>query len=160
MTKADILEKYPPSMENVLLILHEFQSNHPRNFLSEKDLSRVADYLNATLGSIYGIASYYSMFSLTPRGRHIIRICRSPVCRLAGVVDVGIELAGILQIDIGQTTSDWLFTLETTECLGQCDSAPAMTVDETVYGNLTPARIKTIVGQYRKESSPKWRRKG
>lgn len=160
MTKTDILEKYPPKMENVLLILHDFQNNNQWNHLSEKDLSLVANHLNTTLSSIYGIASYYTMFSLTPRGKHIIRICRSPVCHLAGVSDVFNELTKILEIDIGATTPDKRFTLETTACLGQCDSAPAMTVDDVLYGNLTAKKIETIIDHYMQKTSPEGRRKG
>ncbi|MDX2455250.1 NAD(P)H-dependent oxidoreductase subunit E [Desulfosarcina sp.] len=160
MKKTDILEKYPPKMENVLLILHDLQNHNRTNYLSEKDLSLVAQHLNTTLGSIYGVASYYSMFSLTPRGKHIIRICRSPVCHCAGVNDVFDELTKLLKIDVGATTSDKLFTLETTECLGQCDLAPAMTVDEEVYGHLTAARIATIIAQYRRKRSHGRRRRG
>ena len=153
MKKTDILEKYPPRMENVLLILHDLQNHSRMNYLSEKDLSLVARHLNTTLSTIYGVASYYSMFSLTPRGKHIIRICRSPVCDCAGVNDLVNQLTRILNIDVGATTSDRLFTLETAECLGQCDSAPAMTVDDMLYKNLTPTRMATIIGQYRKKKA-------
>ncbi len=153
MKKTDILEKYPPRMENLLLILHDLQNSSRMNYLSKKDLSLVAKHLNTTLSSIYGVASYYSMFSLTPRGKHIIRICRSPVCHCAGVNDVFNELTRVLRIDVGATTPDRRFTLETTECLGQCDLAPAMTVDDVVYGRLTAASIATIIGQYRKKSA-------
>lgn len=147
-------------MENVLLILHDFQNNHPRNYLSERDLTLIAKHLNTTLGAIYGIASYYTMFSLKPRGRHIIRICRSPVCHLAGVVDVLAELTRALKIDVGATTPDRLFTLETVECLGQCDAAPAMTVDEVLYGELTPEKIRTVIHQYRQHRKSGGKRKG
>lgn len=153
MKKTDILEKYPPRMENVLLILHDLQNNSRMNYLSEKDLCLVAKHLNTTLSSIYGVASYYSMFSLTPRGKHIIRMCRSPVCHCAGVNDVFNELTRILKLDVGATTPDRLFTLETTACLGQCDLAPAMTIDDVVYGKLTAASIATIIAQYRKKSA-------
>ncbi len=151
MKKTDILEKYPPRMENILLILHDLQNSRRMNYLSEKDLSLVANHLNTTLSSVYGVATYYSMFSLTPRGKHIIRICRSPVCHCAGVNDVFNELTRVLQIEVGATTPDRLFTLETTECLGQCDLAPAMTVDDVVYGNLTTASIARLIGQFRKK---------
>ena len=151
MKKIDVLKKYPPLMENVLLMLHDFQNNNPRNYLSEKDLALIARHLNTTYGSIYGVASYYTMFSLTPRGKHIIRICRSPVCHMAGVIDLFTELNKILKIDVGQTTPDHLFTLETTECLGQCDKAPAMAVDEAFYGNLTAKKIKAVIQKYKKK---------
>lgn len=148
MNKTAILKKYAPSMTNVLEILHDFQNHNPRNHLSEKDITLVARHLNTTVGAIYGIASYYSMFSLTPRGKHIIRICRSPVCHLVGSMDVFAELSRILKIDIGETTLDKRFTLETTECLGQCNLAPAMTVDNALTGNLTPRKIRAVIRQY------------
>ncbi len=153
MKKTDILNKYPARMENVLLLLHDLQNNSRMNCLSEKDLSLVAKHLNTTLSTIYGVASYYTMFSLTPRGKHIIRVCRSPVCHCAGVNDVFNELTRILIIDAGATTPDRLFTLETTECLGLCDLAPAMMVDDIPYGNLTAAGIATIIGRYRKKGA-------
>ncbi|MEJ2642716.1 MAG: NAD(P)H-dependent oxidoreductase subunit E [Desulfosarcinaceae bacterium] len=143
MTKARTLQHYPPRMENVLLILHALQNSSPYNYLSKKDLRLVAAYLNATLAT-----SYYTMFSLRPRGRHIIRICRSPVCHLAGALDVLAELTRILKIDLGETTADRRFTLETSECLGQCDVAPAMMVDEVLYGNLTRKKIEAVIRQY------------
>ena len=151
MRKADILDKYPPKMENVLLILHDFQNTSRWNYLSEKDLYRVAKHLNTTLGVIYGIASYYTMFSLSPRGKHVIRICRSPVCHLTGMIDILSELTKILKIDIGATTADKYFTLETSECLGHCDSAPAMMVDDVLYGNLTLGEIRKIVQHCRED---------
>ena len=149
MKKQDILHKHPPSMENVLLILHDFQNCNPRNYLSEKDMAIIARYLNVTYSSIYGIASYYSLFSLKPRGKHIIRICSSPVCEMVGSRDVLKELHRSLKIDFGETTAEGLFTLESTECLGQCDKAPGMLIDEAFYGNLTAHKIKTILQKYR-----------
>ncbi|MBT8366374.1 MAG: NAD(P)H-dependent oxidoreductase subunit E [Deltaproteobacteria bacterium] len=145
MNKKDILQQYPPLMENVLLILHDFQNNNPRHYLSEKDLATIANYLNVTYSSIYGVASYYTLFSLKPRGKNIMRVCNSPVCDMAGSNDIKKELCKILKVDIGETTADELFTLETTECLGQCDTAPVMSVNEDLYGNLTAKKISPII---------------
>ena len=149
MKKIEILHKYPPLLENALLILHEFQNRNPRNYLSEKDMAMIAGYLNVTYSSIYGIASYYSLFSLKPRGKHIIRICRSPICDMTGAGNVLGALQRSLKIDFGETTADELFTLESTECLGQCDKAPGMSIDEAFFGNLTAQKIKAILQQYR-----------
>ena len=149
----DILEKYPPLMENVLLILHDFQNNNPRNYLPEKDLALIAKYLKTTYGAVYGVASYYTMFSLKPRGKHIIRICRSPVCQMVGASDLFTELNKELKIDIGGTTIDGLFTLESTECLGHCEKAPVMSIDEAFYGMLTANKIKSILQEYKQKSS-------
>ena len=149
MDKRDILHKYPPLMENVLLILHDFQNSNPHHYLSENDLAMIAGYLNVPYSSIYGVVTYYSMFSLTPRGKHIIRVCHSPVCRMADSNDILVGLRNYLGIDICGTTSDGVFTLETTECLGQCDTAPGMSVDEEYHGNLTGEKIKSIIKDYR-----------
>ena len=131
-----------------MLILHDIQNNNPRNYLSKQDLLLVAKHLDTTVGVIYGVASYYTMFSLKPRGKHIIRLCRSPVCHLAGAIDVHSELTRMLHIGIGETTTDRRFTLESTECLGQCDVAPAMTIDDVLYKNLTVEKIETIIDRY------------
>jgi NADH-quinone oxidoreductase subunit E len=160
MKKSDILESYPAKMENVLLVLHDLQNNNPHNYLSEKDLLSVARHLNTSVGVIYGIASYYTMFSLKPRGKHIIRLCRSPVCHMVGVFNVLTELSRILNIGIGETTPDRRFTLESTACLGQCDAAPAMTVDDILYNNLTAEKIETIIDRYVKKTRPERRGKG
>jgi NADH:ubiquinone oxidoreductase subunit E len=136
-------------MENVLLILHEFQNCNPNHYLSEDDLAMIARYLNVPYSSIYGVVSYYTMFSLVPRGKHIIRVCNSPVCQMADSNDILAMLRNYLGINIGATTADDMFTLESTECLGQCDSAPGMSVDEMFYGNLTAKKIKTILQKYR-----------
>jgi NADH-quinone oxidoreductase subunit E len=149
MKKIEILHKYPPLLENTLLILHEFQNRNPRNYLSEKDMAMIAGYLNVTYSSVYGVASYYTLFSLKPRGKHIIRICRSPICDMTGAGNVLSELQRSLKIDFGETTADELFTLESTECLGQCDKAPGMSIDEAFFGNLTAQKIKTILQRYR-----------
>ena len=148
MKKIDILQKYPPLMENLLHFLHDFQNNNPRNYLSEKDLAMIAKYLNVTHSSIYGVVSYYSLFSLTPRGKHIIRICNSPVCHMAGSRDIRTALRKILKIGFGETTAEGRFSLESTECLGQCDQAPGMSIDEAFYGNLTAKKIMPILKNY------------
>ena len=153
MKKSDILDRYPPLMENLLLILHDFQNNNPRNYLSEKDLGLIAKYLNTPYSLIFGVASYYTMFSLKPRGKYVIRTCQSPVCHMAGVNNIFSELQNILKINIGDTTPDGQFTLETTECLGQCDKAPAMTVNETFHGSLNTKNIETILQKYKKKRS-------
>jgi NADH:ubiquinone oxidoreductase subunit E len=152
MDKRDILQKFPPLMENVLLILHEFQNSNPHHYLSEDDLAMIAGYLNVPYSSIYGVVTYYTMFSLTPRGKHIIRVCNSPVCQMADSNDILAKLRNYLGIDVGATTADGVFTLETTECLGQCDSAPGMSIDEQYYGNLTARKIAHILKDYQNQA--------
>jgi len=159
MIKTEILHKYPPLMENLLQLLHEFQNNNPHHYLTEDDLAMIAGYLNVPASSIYGVVSYYTMFSLRPRGKHIVRVCHSPVCQMAEANTVMAKLSNYLGIDVGATTTDGVFTLETSECLGQCDSAPGMSIDEQYYGNLNPEKIQAILQEYRNTGKNTGRKK-
>ncbi len=147
--KESPIESTPPSREYLLLILHELQDANPRHYLTEEDLRRVAERLNTTAASVYGVARYYTMFSLRPRGTHLIRVCRSPVCGMLGTSPLLDALRESLGIDLGETTADGLFTLEPTECLGQCDRSPAMMIGSEVYGPVSPRRAKAIIARLR-----------
>uniref|UniRef100_A0A7C2K4B9 NADH-quinone oxidoreductase subunit NuoE n=1 Tax=candidate division WOR-3 bacterium TaxID=2052148 RepID=A0A7C2K4B9_UNCW3 len=152
MTREEILNKYGKSKDNLLYILHDIQDNNPRHYLTEEDLRAVANWLNLPYSYVHGVATFYSMFSLKPRGKYIIRVCESPTCHLMGSSDVIVELVKTLGIGIGETTKDELFTLELTSCIGVCGVAPAMMINEEVYGNLTPEKVKQIIEEKRRES--------
>ena len=150
MSKSDIIARYPPYKDNLLLILHELQNGNQQHYLSDEDLKAVAEYLNITLAEVYGVATYYSMYSLEPRGRHIIRVCKSPVCDMLGSAAVTNRLQQLLGIRTGETTADGLFTLEESACLGCCNSAPSMIIDEEYFGALDDVRLTTILERYRR----------
>ncbi|HHF53118.1 MAG TPA: NADH-quinone oxidoreductase subunit NuoE [candidate division WOR-3 bacterium] len=151
MKREEILKKYTPELENILFILHDLQDNNPQHYLSKEDLQAVADYLNVPYSYVHGVATFYSMFSLKPRGKYIIRVCESPACHLMGSSSVIYELAKLLGIGIGETTPDGLFTLELSSCLGVCGVAPAVMINDEVYGNLTPEKIRQIIEEKRRE---------
>lgn len=151
MEKEEIFEKYENKPENILLILHEIQDKNPYKYLTEEDIKEVAEKLDLPFSFVYGVASFYSMFSLKPRGRYIIRICESPPCHLMGAESILDELKNILKIDIGETTNDKLFTLELSSCLGVCGVAPAIMINNEVYGNLTRKKIREIIENLRRE---------
>jgi len=142
-----LLEKYPPMTEHMLDMLHDLQQAEPCNYLSRDALTAVAEYVNVPVSEVVSTATFYSMYSLTPRGQHIIRVCESPPCQLVGAESLIDLLAEHLQIGVGETTEDGLFTLETTSCLGVCGVAPAMMIDEEIYGNLTRERIIDIINR-------------
>ena len=152
MSRKEILRRYEPHLDNLLYILHDIQEASPYNYVTEDDLIEVADFLNVPYAKVYGTATFYSMVSQKPRGKHVIRLCDSPPCHLMGSESVLGKLKEILAIEIGQTTPDLQFTLELTACLGVCGVAPAMMIDDTVYGNLTPKKIERIIKQYREAS--------
>lgn len=149
MDQQEIIAGFSPDKTNLLAMLHALQDNHPQNYLTEESLRAAASHLRVNLSWVYGVAGYYSMFSLQPRGRFIIRICNSPVCNMmgsSGLIDV---LGSILGIGAGETTPDGLFTVEQVECLGICDVAPAMMVNRKVYGNLTRKSLEAIIDELR-----------
>jgi NADH-quinone oxidoreductase subunit E len=147
MNRDIILSQYEPVNHNMLLILHHLQDANPNHYLEMEDLDGVARYLNTTRAAVYGVVRYYSMFSLEPRGKYIIRCCVSPVCRMMGGIDMLHQLKKILNLDMGQTGADGLFTLEHSECLGHCDKAPALMVNEEVHGQLTLPRLQQLIDE-------------
>jgi len=150
-----ILEVYEPDPANLLDILHDVQEADERNHLSREALSDVAEYVGLPASSVISSATFYSMFSLTPRGRHIIRICESPPCQLVGAESLLDMLVETLGVDVGETTEDGAFTLETSSCLGVCGVAPAMMIDEELLGNLTAERAVAAVERVRRNDAPR-----
>jgi len=145
MDVETILSKYPKKREFVLEILHDIQNKHPQNYLTKESIKLVAKHLELPLSQIYGIIGYYSMLSIKPRGKYIINVCKSPVCRMMGGVSVSDQLKSHLKIDINKTTSDGLFTLEEVECLGRCNESPCMMINKSFYGNLTQEKLLSIL---------------
>ena len=133
----------------MLAILHALQDSNPYNYLDGEDLKAAADYLNTTMSHVYGVATYYSMYSVKPRGKYIIRACNSPVCSMEGSFNIIEELRRLLGVDIGETTSDRLFTLELTECLGHCASAPVIMINKEIYGNLDREMLAGLIEKYK-----------
>lgn len=151
METIEILKNYEKRQDNLLTILHEIQNSKQTHHLSKEDLKNVAEYLDLPLSFVHGVASFYTMYSMKPRGKYIVRVCQSPPCHLMGSTSISKELINILGIKFGQTTQDGLFTLEMTSCLGVCGVAPAIMINETVYGNLTPEKLKSIIEEKRRE---------
>lgn len=149
MRTKEILEKFECDKDNLINILHALQNNNPNNYLDSEDLKEAAKYLNITHSHVFGVASYYTMFSLKPRGKYIIRVCNSPVCNMEKSTTIIEEIKKLLSINIGETTVDNRFTLELSECLGRCDTAPGMMINEDVIGNLETENLKSIFDKYK-----------
>jgi NADH-quinone oxidoreductase subunit E len=150
MKREKILKQYERSGDNLLAILHDIQDASPEHYLSGEDMRAAADYLRLPYSFVHGVATFYTMYSLKPRGRHLIRVCQSPPCHLLGSSTISRELVKRLGVGFGETTPDKLFTLEMTSCLGVCGVAPAMMVDDRVYGNLTAERIAGVIEDLRR----------
>jgi NADH:ubiquinone oxidoreductase subunit E len=150
MKREKILRQYKPSADNLLAILHDIQDASPEHYLADDDLRAAADYLGLAYSFVYGVATFYTMFSMKPRGRYLIRVCQSPPCHLLGSTTISKELMRLLGIGFGETTVDKRFTLEMSSCLGVCGVAPAMMINERVYGNLTPELIAEVIAGLRR----------
>jgi NADH-quinone oxidoreductase subunit E len=103
---------------------------------------------------VYNVATFYSSFSLTARGKHIIRLCDGTACHLRGSSWLRGEISRELGIEEGETTDDDRFTLETVACLGACALAPVMAIGRKYYGQMTPEKVKETLKHYAKAASP------
>lgn len=102
------------------------------------------------VAEIYGVSTFYTQFSITPKGKHKVGVCLGTACYVRNSQAVLDKLAETLNIKVGDTTSDNLFTLEATRCLGCCGLAPVMMIDDEVYGKVDPEKIPEIIQSYRK----------
>ena len=146
----EIFSKYEPSKDNLIYILHEIQDKHPQHYISEEAVDKVAEYLKVPANHIYGVLTFYTMYSSKPRGKYIIRLCESPPCYIKGTVNILRKLKALLDVEIGETTKDGHFTLELCACLGVCGNAPVMMINEDVYGDLTEEKVEDIIEKYRR----------
>ena len=108
----------------------------------------IADGLGATLSEVYGVSTFYSQFSLEPKGEHVIGVCLGTACYVKGSQKVLDRLSEELKIEVGRTTKDGKFTLNATRCLGACGLAPVMMIGDEVYGRLTPDQVPGILAKY------------
>lgn len=109
----------------------------------------IAEGLNVPLTEVYGVATFYSQFSLEAKGEHVVSVCMGTACYVKGAEKVLERLALELGVQPGKTTADNRFTLLQTRCLGCCGLAPVMTVGDDVYGRLTPDEVPAILKKYR-----------
>ncbi|MGQ9780376.1 MAG: NADH-quinone oxidoreductase subunit NuoE [Bacillota bacterium] len=146
-----IIARHGGEASKLLPILQETQRRY--GYLPEEAMQRIADALGLPVAKVFGVATFYSLFAVAPKGKHVIRVCENAPCHLRGAEEVFAALEEELGIKPGETTADGLFTLEQTSCLGVCGVAPVMMVDEVVYGNLTPTRVREIIANYRRAAA-------
>mgnify|MGYP005836891987 CR=1 FL=1 len=119
-------------------------------YIPSELIEPVASALHLFPSEVQGVISFYSQFSLKPRGKYVIRVCRGTACHVRGGCSVLKIIKRELQVEEGQTTPDYNFTLETVACLGACFLAPTMMVNKTYFGKLSPPKISSILKQYEK----------
>ncbi len=145
----DLLEKYPQQEDQLIEILLDYQSQKQHRYISEEEIARIAAHLGVSESKVYSVVTFYTFFSTEPRGQHIIQVCKDVPCYINGERTMRSVLEKLLGIRVGETTRDKRFTLEQTSCLGHCDGAPAMRIDDKTFTNLDENKIKAIISEYR-----------
>jgi len=138
-----ILECYPRDMTSLIQVLQDLQLTY--NYLPREVLKRVSAALSVPLSKVYSVATFYKAFSLTPKGKKVIRVCTGTACHIRGANLLMDELERQLKIMAGETTSDMKYSLESVNCVGACAMAPVIMVDETYYSNVQPDRVKKML---------------
>ncbi len=151
-----MVKRYPEGKQKSALIpvLHIAQAEFD-GWLSAPVMDYVASLLNILPIEVYETASFYSMFNLKPAGKCVIEVCRTSSCWLMGAEDVIGHLEKKLNIKVGQTTPDGMFTLKGVECLGSCGTAPMMQVGADYYEQLTLEKVDSLVEKFRSEGKRK-----
>lgn len=143
----EIIDKYDGEKSWLVMVLQDVQQEY--RYLPASALERTASRLGISLSQVYNVATFYSSFSLTKRGKHLIRICDGTACHLRRSSNIRDEIKRHLGIEVGQTTADKKFTFEAVACLGACALAPVMTVDHEYHGSMTPDKVRLTLEQYK-----------
>jgi len=135
---------FEPKRENLVPALQEIQN--VEGFISQQAITDLSEYFSISKSQIYSIASFYTQFKFIKPGKHTIKVCRGTACHVKGSGNLLIGLEQRLGIVEGQTTPDGNISLERVACLGACALAPAIVIDDIVYGNLTLAQLEKLLG--------------
>ena len=141
---CEILDKHQRKASKLIPILQEVQAEY--RYLPEEVLNFVATSLGISPAKVYGVATFFSHFTLEAKGKHVIRLCNGTACHVKGSMNIHDAIKERLGLEGRKTTTpDFLFTLETVSCLGACGLAPVMTVNDKVYGQMTPEKAIEVI---------------
>lgn len=142
-----ILQKYEKDKSNLIQILNETQEHY--GYIPKSAQTEISEYLNMPMAEIYGVITFYSRFTLKPKGKYNVAVCLGTACFVKGSEKVLDRLKEKLGIDVGETTPDGKFSIEATRCIGACGLAPVFTVNDEVYGKATPEMIDKVIDEYK-----------
>ena len=143
----ELVSKYKDIKGGLIQLLQAVQGVF--GYLPKEAVQIISKELDIPISEIYGVITFYSQFTLKPKGKHIIKVCLGTACYVKGSQDILDRLSSLLNIGVGETTVDGKFTLETARCLGSCGLAPVIMVDERVYGKLIPDDVVRIIEEYK-----------
>lgn len=143
---CEIVDQNGRNAGRLIPILQAVQTEY--RFLPEEILTFIATSLGISPARVFGVATFYSLFTLQPKGKYVIRVCDGTACHVKGSMNLYDTLCSKLGLKDGaESTQDMLFTVETVNCLGACGLAPAMVVNDEVFGQLTADRVDTIIDE-------------
>jgi NADH:ubiquinone oxidoreductase subunit E len=147
LTQLDaIIARYKGKPGGLIPVLEEAQVC--LEYLPVSAQKKIARELNLPLSRVYGVVTFYSFFTMTPRGRHTIRVCLGTACYVRGGNALAKAIEKEIGVEEGGTTPDRKFTYETVRCLGACGLGPVVIVDDHVHGRMKPSKIKDVLNQY------------
>lgn len=151
IAKVDsIIDGFENKQSNLIAILQKVQ--HEYRYLPEEALIRIGVKMGISPATVYGVATFYSQFSLDPKGKYEVKVCDGTACHVRGSMPVLNAINAKLNLSEGKfTTDDMLFTVETVSCLGACGLAPVVVINEKVYPQMTPDAMKIVIDALIKE---------
>lgn len=141
-----IVEKYKDTRGALIQVLHEVQEVY--GYLPLEVQRAVSEKMNIPLAEIYGVVSFYTQFSIYPKGKYQINVCMGTACYVKGANEILDKFRTRLSIDVGECTEDGKFSLEACRCIGACGLAPVVTINDDVYGKLVADDIDAIIDKY------------
>lgn len=149
----DLAEQHGRDRSSLLPILQGILQKE--KYLNEHSMIAVAKELDVPTSDVFGTATFYSFVETKPTGKYVIRICKTITCAMKGKNQILFAIQEMLKLKLGDTTPDKQFTLLETNCLGWCHKAPAMMVNDEVYTELTPEKVRDILSGYMKTNGLK-----
>ena len=142
----EILSKYKKEKDNLIKILEEVQVKY--GYIPKESQIEISEYLNMPLAEIYGVITFYSRFTLNPKGKYNVSVCLGTACFVKGSKEILQSAKEKLGIEEGQTTEDGKFSIDTTRCVGACGLAPVFTINDEVYGKATVKKLNEVLDEY------------
>ena len=148
-----IIDRYRGEKWGLIPLLQEIQEHF--GYVPPAAIEPVAGALNLFPSQVQGVVTFYAGFALKPKGKYVLKVCRGTACHVKGSRSIIRLMQKELNLKEGETSPDYQFTLETVACLGACFLAPTMLVNRNYFGRLAPARVNSLLDQYRKSKEDK-----
>lgn len=143
-----LFSEYKPIKDNLIQMLNEIQEHY--GYVPMEVQKELSEFLSIPMAEIYGVVTFYSRFSLKPKGKYNISVCMGTACYVKGSQKIMDRLLERLQIKQGETTEDGMFSIEETRCVGACGLAPVFTVNGEVYGKATVQKLEQVLDELMK----------